>query len=129
MLVEAAKVGEIALGGMKRVDFGTQEIVVCNCGGTYYAVVRRCGHMSAPLEMGALDGTILTCAMHHVQFDVTTGEALSQPVPEYHEEPLPEQWGKSMQYLQMLMEHIRVCDIKSLPVQLDNGTIKIGIDL
>ena len=73
MLVEVAKTDEIAPGGMKCVKAGEREIVVCNCDGRYYAVDRRCGHMNGPLEMGALDGTILTCPMHHVQFDVTTG--------------------------------------------------------
>jgi nitrite reductase/ring-hydroxylating ferredoxin subunit len=43
----------------------------------YYAVDRRCGHMNGPLEMGALDGTIVTCLMHDVQFDATTGYALN----------------------------------------------------
>ena len=70
MLLEVAKTGEIAPGGMKFVRAGEREIVVCNCDGRYYAVDRRCGHMNGPLEMGALDGTIVTCPMHHVQFDV-----------------------------------------------------------
>ena len=74
MLVEVAKNGEIAPGGMKYVNVGDREVVVCNCDGRYYAVDRRCGHMNGPLEMGTLDGTILTCPMHHVQFDVTTGQ-------------------------------------------------------
>ena len=87
MLLEVAKASEIAPGGMKFVKAGDREIVVCNCDGHYYAVDRRCGHMNGPLEMGALDGTILTCPMHHVQFDVTTGQALSQPVPAFIDEP------------------------------------------
>jgi len=28
-----------------------REIVICNCGGSFHAVDRRCGHMNAPLEM------------------------------------------------------------------------------
>ena len=61
MLIEVGKTDEIAPGGMKCVKAGEREIVVCNCAGQYYAVDRRCGHMNAPLEMGALDGTIVTC--------------------------------------------------------------------
>lgn len=57
------------------------EVIICNCGGVYYALDRRCGHRNAPLEKGTLDGRILTCAAHCAQFDVTTGEALSNPVP------------------------------------------------
>ena len=72
---------EIAPGGMKCVEVAGQEVVVCNCGGAFYAFQRRCGHMNAPLEMGTLDGTILTCPMHCAQFEVTTGKALAGPVP------------------------------------------------
>src|SRR2546422_423581 len=104
MLVEVAKTTEIAPGGMKFVRVGEREIVVCNCAGRYYAIDRRCGHMSGPLEMGALDGTIVTCPMHHVQFDVTTGEALNPPVPVHIDEPLPKQWAHYLQHFGMLMQ-------------------------
>lgn len=128
MLVEMARIGEIAPGGMKLVKAGESEIVLCNCDGKYYALSRRCGHMNAPLEMGALDGTILTCAMHHVQFDVTTGEALNYPIPEYMEEELPPDWARFMEHVGMLMQHISVCNVRTLPVKISGGTIITEID-
>ena len=93
MLVEVAKAGEIAPGGMKFVKAGEREIVVCNCDGRYYAVDRRCGHMNGPLEMGALDGTIVTCPMHHVQFDVTTGRGAESSGSCTHRRAASEQMG------------------------------------
>ena len=128
MLVEVAKAGEIAPGGLKCVTAGEREIVVCNCDGRYYAVDRRCGHMNGPLDMGALDGTILTCPMHHVQFDVTTGEALNRPVPEYIDEPLPSRWAQFMSYFGTLMEQVRVCPIKTFLVTIENESIQVEID-
>jgi nitrite reductase/ring-hydroxylating ferredoxin subunit len=128
MLVEVAKAGEIAPGGMKFLKAGGIEIVVCNCDGRYYAVDRRCGHMNGPLEMGTLDGTILTCPMHHVQFDVTTGKALNNPIPEYFEEPLPGRWVQYMTHIGMLMQHTSVCDIKTFLVKIDRGVIQVEID-
>jgi nitrite reductase/ring-hydroxylating ferredoxin subunit len=127
MLVEVATAAEIAPGGMKFVKVGDKEIVVCNCDGQFYAVDRRCGHMSGPLEMGALDGTIVTCPMHHVQFDVTNGTALSVPVPVYIDEPLPTRWAHYMGYFGMLMQHTSVCNIKVFPVKVDGGTIHVEI--
>jgi nitrite reductase/ring-hydroxylating ferredoxin subunit len=127
MLVEVAKTTEIAPGGMKFVKAGGMEIVVCNCDGRYFAVDRRCGHMNGPLEMGALDGTILTCPMHHVQFDVVTGEALSRPVPEYIDEPLPGRWAQYMQHFSMLMQHTSVRDIKTFLVKVDGDIIHVEI--
>jgi len=128
MLVEVAKAGEIARGGMKLVKAGEREIVVCNCDGRYYAVNRRCGHMSGPLEMGSLDGTILTCPMHHVQFDVTTGEALNLPIPEYIDDPLPGRWAHYMKHIGMLMQHTGVCNIKTFNVQTHGEAIHVEID-
>ncbi len=128
MLVEVGKVGDILPGGMKYVEAGGEQIVLCNCDGAYYAVSRRCGHMNSSLEMGTLDGTIVTCPMHHVQFDVTTGEALNNPIPGHIDEALPDKWAKHMTYLGMLMGHIRVCDIRTLPVRIDGAAIQIETD-
>jgi hypothetical protein len=36
--------------------------------------------------------------VHHVQFDVTTGEALNNPIPEHIDDTLPGRW---MQYLRL----------------------------
>ena len=128
MLVEVAKAAEIAPGGMKFVTAGGREIVVCNCDGQFYAVARRCGHMNGPLEMGSLDGTIVTCPMHHVQFDVTTGKALNHPVPQYIAEPLPPQWAQYMKYFGTLMQQTSVCNINTFAVSVDEGMIKLEID-
>ncbi len=129
MLVEVAKAGEIAPGGMKCVKAGKREVVVCHApGGRYYAMARRCGHMNAPLEMGTLDGTIVTCPMHHVQFDVTTGEALNWPIPEYIAEPLHARWQHYMNHLGYLMQHIGVCDIATFRVETDGESIHVEID-
>jgi nitrite reductase/ring-hydroxylating ferredoxin subunit len=128
MLLEVAKAADIAPGGMKFVKAGDREIVVCNADGRFYAVDRRCGHMSGPLEMGALYGTIVTCPMHHVQFDVTTGEALNRPVPEYIDEPLPARWGQFMRHFGMLMANTSVCNIKTFPVRIDGGAIQVEVE-
>ena len=128
MLVEVAKLSEIAPGGLKAVEVSGEEIVLCNDGGKIYAVDRRCGHMSAPLELGTLEGYILTCPMHHAQFDITTGEALSGPVPaSLGNEAIPDGLGKYLQFIGMLMSHIKTCNIKTYPVKIEKEVIKIEI--
>jgi len=128
MLVEVAKTDEIAREGMKFVTVHDRELVICNCDGHYYAVDRRCGHMNGPLELGSLDGTILTCPMHHVQFDVTTGEALNQPVPEHIDEPLPPGWAHYMTHIAALMQHTNVCNIRTFAVTVTADSIQVAID-
>ena len=53
------------------------EIVLANVNGKIYAVSERCGHQNAPLSKGTLNGKIITCPLHHAQFDVTTGKMIS----------------------------------------------------
>jgi 3-phenylpropionate/trans-cinnamate dioxygenase ferredoxin subunit len=83
MLVEVAITSDIMPGGMMAVENRGKDIVLCNYDGKIYAIERRCGHENAPLDMGTLEGYILTCPLHHVPFDITTGKTLSPPVPRY----------------------------------------------
>ena len=125
--VRAIRADEIAPGGMKAVELDGSEIVLCNCGGTYYAVQRRCGHMNAPLELGTLDGIYLTCPMHCAQFDVTTGEALSGPVPrDPGHEALPPRLRAYMQNIGMLMSHVRTESMRTYRTRLEDGWIEVA---
>jgi nitrite reductase/ring-hydroxylating ferredoxin subunit len=126
--IQAIKTDEIAPGGMKAVEVGGQEIVICNCDGRFYAIERRCGHMNSLLEMGTLDGTVLTCAMHCTQFDITTGEALSGTVPHDlgGEVPSP----KLAQYLKAiatLMKPIRTHNLRTYETTVESGMVWVAL--
>ena len=128
MFIKAAKMSEILHAGMKAVELNGIEIVLCNYDGKIYAVNRRCGHTNAPLDMGTLEGYILTCPMHSSQFDITTGEVLSEPVPRnFGNEPFPEDLNKHFQYLGMLLSHIKTCGIKTYPVKIDADSITVDV--
>ncbi len=127
--VQAINANEVAPGGMKFVEVEGREVVICNCDGRFYAIDRRCGHMNAPLEMGTLDGTILTCAMHCAQFDVTTGEALSGPIPrDSGGEVPPPRMAQLLQNVAMLMEHIRTRSIRTYETKLESGIVWVGLE-
>ncbi len=128
MYVEVAKIDEIAPGGMKAYEVNGKEIVLCNYEGKIYAINRRCGHMNAPLEMGTLEGYILTCPMHHSQFDIRTGEALSGPVPrDFGDEPFPESLQRFFQYLGILMSEIKTYDIETYNVRIEGDSVTVEI--
>ena len=124
----AIQTAEIAPGGMKTIELNGRELVICNCDGRFYALHRRCGHMNSPLELGTLDGTTLTCPMHYAQFDVTTGEALSGPVPSYlGDETPPARTGTYLKNVGMLMEHIRTESLRSYPTQVESGWVLVAL--
>ncbi len=126
--VQAIRTAEVAPGGMKAVELGGRELVVCNCGDRFVALDRRCGHMNAPLDMGTLEGSILTCAMHCAQFDVTTGEALSGPVPADlgHEVPGPKT-GTMLKNVGTLMQHIRTESIRSYDAKVESEWVWVAL--
>ncbi len=126
--IQAIQTTEIAPGGMKAIELDGHEIVICNCAGTFYALDRRCGHMNAPFEMGTLDGVILTCAMHGSQFDITTGEALSGPVPTYlGGETAPPRTATFLKNTDMLMEHIHTQPIHAYPTKIESGWVLVAL--
>lgn len=128
MFVKITKKDEIAPGGMKAFEVNGKEIVLCNFNGKIYAIERRCGHMNAPLDMGTLEGYILTCPMHHAQFDITTGETLSGPVPSNSGgESLPEGLMNYFKYIGMLMSKIKSNDIQTYPVKIEGDSIQVEI--
>jgi nitrite reductase/ring-hydroxylating ferredoxin subunit len=126
--VQAIRTGEVAPGGMKAVEVNGRELVICNCAGSFYAIDRRCGHMNAPLEMGTLDGTIVTCAMHCAQFDVASGEALSGPVPPYlGDEVPPPRIGALLGNVGMLMQHVRTEPVRTYPAKVEAGWVLVAL--
>ena len=126
--VQAIRTADVAPGGMKAVELSGHQLVICNAGGTFYAVDRRCGHMNAPLEMGTLDGSVLTCALHCAQFDVVTGDALSGPVPaDLVSEPPPPRLAAFLRNAGALMQHIRTESLGVYPVRIEADWVLVAL--
>ncbi len=117
MLIKAAEEKDIARGGMKAVTLNGREIVLCNYGGTFYAVERACGHAKARLERGALTGWILTCPLHFAQFDIRSGAALSGPAPKAPESCHPDPADPAL----------ATKSLKTWPVKTESGSIYIDL--
>ena len=77
--VRVASTAEIPQGGMKRVTLGTQQILLANVGGKFYAIGSVCTHMGGPLDRGKLDGHEVECPWHGSRFDLTTGSVKRGP--------------------------------------------------
>jgi nitrite reductase/ring-hydroxylating ferredoxin subunit len=127
MMVQAARLGDILSGGIKAVGHGSERILLCNVDGSYYAVSERCGHMKASMQAGALYRNILTCPLHKAQFDVTTGKALSGPVPPPPWLPQPKASTDYMKYEEMEMVKIKTHNLKTYPVTVEGEGIMIDV--
>ena len=75
--VRVALLSELEPGSCKTVEAGGKEIALFNVEGTIYAVDNTCLHQGGPLGDGMLEGDIVTCPWHMWQYNVRTGEHLS----------------------------------------------------
>jgi nitrite reductase/ring-hydroxylating ferredoxin subunit len=72
---------------MKKVEVpGSDEVVVANVGGKFYAMRGLCHHQGGPLAEGEIDGSIVTCPWHGAKWDITTGK-LAEFAIELDDEP------------------------------------------
>lgn len=68
---------EIPPGTSKQVVHDRGAIAVFNVNGHFYAMDGICLHRGGPVGEGDLEGTTVTCPWHGNQYDVTTGELIS----------------------------------------------------
>ena len=61
---------------MKRFTAKGRKILLANVGGSFHAMDAVCSHMQGDLSRGTLEGTTVTCPVHHSQYDVTTGKVV-----------------------------------------------------
>jgi nitrite reductase/ring-hydroxylating ferredoxin subunit len=82
MSEEFVKVGQVSdfpAGSKKKVQFGSEDVLVANVAGNIYAISNKCTHRGGSLDEGEIEGTVVTCPLHGGQFDVTTGKVLKRP--------------------------------------------------
>ena len=72
--IRFAGVDQVPPGACKSQRIGLRRIAVFNINGTFYAIEDACAHMKAPLSVGRLRGTELTCSWHGWVYDLTTGK-------------------------------------------------------
>ncbi len=70
---------DLAPGAMRRCEIEGRAIVVCRTDDTVHALDDTCTHDEVSLSLGALQGCRLRCPLHGSEFDVRTGEALTEP--------------------------------------------------
>ena len=71
------RLDELKAGAMREFEHdGHQILIVWPSDGEPRAFQALCLHEGIPLVDGDLDGSVLTCAAHMWEFDVTTGENL-----------------------------------------------------
>jgi 3-phenylpropionate/trans-cinnamate dioxygenase ferredoxin subunit len=79
MSVRVGEADAVSPGEMRVFEVSGTRVNVANVDGQLYAIEDTCTHMGCSLAKGKLDGTVVTCACHGSQFDVTSGALLRGP--------------------------------------------------
>ena len=74
--LEVADAASIDDGTMTSVTIAGHELLVAHAGGHFYVADNRCPHMGGHLASGRLEGTVVTCPVHHSVFDLTDGSVV-----------------------------------------------------
>jgi 3-phenylpropionate/trans-cinnamate dioxygenase ferredoxin subunit len=74
-----ANIADLVDGAPYPVTVDDTAIALYQIEGALYAVSDICTHEYVRLSGGALDGTTITCPLHHACFDIATGRCLARP--------------------------------------------------
>jgi 3-phenylpropionate/trans-cinnamate dioxygenase ferredoxin subunit len=129
--------GELPLGGMRRVTVGDLDILLAHTPNGIVAIDDRCPHMAAPLSIGQLDGCLVACPLHSGQFDLATGDPTRMPTTGgldadggYHpvwapegREPKPDPPGIKAEARRLT----RVRRLRYYPVRIRDGQVEVAV--
>lgn len=77
--VDRSEIDALESGQMLAREFSGRKVLLCNVGGSLYALENRCSHAAVELSGGRLDGYEIECPFHGSRFDVRNGAVLSRP--------------------------------------------------
>lgn len=77
--VKVARRGDLEPGAGKSVNVNGTSVALFNVGGIYYATHNTCPHEDGPPGEGELSQNVVTCLWHAYEFDVKSGECLTEP--------------------------------------------------
>ena len=126
--IDTTDIKDVPLGKMKHVEIEDTEILLANSDGKVYALCDRCSHNNAPLSMGTLNGKVVTCPMHGVRFDVTTGKKLAEPDaldPSNFPDPIPESLQKIFAHSAEIMSKIKTYDQPTYETKIEGNRVKV----
>jgi 3-phenylpropionate/trans-cinnamate dioxygenase ferredoxin component len=74
--IELTSIEGFENGTMRQVDLEEHEFLVARIDGEFYITDARCAHLGGHLARGVLEGSVVTCPLHHSQYDLRDGGVL-----------------------------------------------------
>jgi 3-phenylpropionate/trans-cinnamate dioxygenase ferredoxin subunit len=64
----------LALNTSEVIEIDGESVLVCNSGGSHFAIRNQCTHQNTPLAGGRIRNGFISCPLHGVRFDLVSGE-------------------------------------------------------
>ena len=64
----------LALNSSKAIEVNGESVLLCNSGGSHFAIRNQCTLQNSPLAGGRVRNGFISCPLHGVRFDLRTGE-------------------------------------------------------
>jgi 3-phenylpropionate/trans-cinnamate dioxygenase ferredoxin subunit len=64
----------LALNSSEVLELEGESVLLCNSGGSHFAIRNQCTHQNSPLAEGRVRNGFISCPLHGVRFDLRTGE-------------------------------------------------------
>ncbi|NTW29164.1 MAG: Rieske 2Fe-2S domain-containing protein [Coriobacteriia bacterium] len=111
--IEVPLAAPLVEGTMTSVEVEDHELLVALVGGRYYISDARCPHLHGHLAKGVLDGTVVTCPLHHSQFDLSDGHVVRWT-----------DWTGAVLGISELVRHPR--PLRTYEVAVEAGRVLVG---
>ncbi len=111
--IEVASVLELSDGDMRQIDVDGHELLIARAGEEFFVADARCPHLHGHLTKGTLEGTVVTCPLHHSQFDLTDGHCVRWT-----------DWSGPVKTMAELARHPR--PLRVYEVQVADGKVFVG---
>jgi len=112
---EIATVNDLEDGQMKMFNVHGREILLARAGDEYYAADNKCPHLGGDLSQGVLDGVVVTCPVHHSQFDLSSGGVIRWT-----------DWSGIKLSLSKIFKSPR--NLKTYPVKVEEDKIMVSLE-
>jgi 3-phenylpropionate/trans-cinnamate dioxygenase ferredoxin subunit len=111
--IEVPGLADMSDGELRQAESDGHELVVARVGDSFYVADNRCPHLGGRLSKGSLEGTTITCHLHHSQFDITTGRVLRWT-----------DWKGAVLTVAELARHPR--PLRTYEVEVSQGELHVG---
>jgi len=111
--IEVTTTEGFADGTMRMVELEGHELLVARVGDRYLITDNRCPHLGGHLARGVLEGTVVTCPVHHSRFDLSDGHVVRWT-----------DFQGAVLSVAAMVRHPR--PLRTYEVQVDGGRVLVG---